>query len=141
MPGDAWDRAMAELLAAQQAFADGDASRLQALYSHRDDVTVMGGFGGLERGWAEVGPRLAWAAAHFAGGTYSQQIVSQTVGHDVAGLVSLERWAGPATAPPSRPALELRVTQTFRLEDTRWRLVHRHADERVRKHEPGNADP
>jgi hypothetical protein len=32
--------------------------------------------------------------------------------------------------------MELRVTQTFRLEDGRWRLVHRHADELVEKLEP-----
>ena len=29
--------------------------------------------------------------------------------------------------------MELRVTQTFRLEGDRWRHVHRHADELVQK--------
>jgi hypothetical protein len=61
---------MNELAAAQRDFMNGDATGLQALYSHRDDVTVMGGF---ERWWAEAGPRLAWAASHFRGGDYSQQ--------------------------------------------------------------------
>src|SRR5262245_31031921 len=71
-----WEAAMAQLAAAQRYFMNGDATGLQQLYSHRDDVTVMGGFGGFERGWTEVGPRLAWAASHFHGGDYSQQDIS-----------------------------------------------------------------
>jgi ketosteroid isomerase-like protein len=136
MPDNAWDAAMSELLAAQRDFMNGDATGLQALYSHGDDVTVMGGFGGVERGWAEVGPRLAWAASHFHGGEYSQQDISVTVGQDVACLVSLERWLrnGPGGQP--LPVMELRVTQMFRLESDRWRLVHRHADGLVQKREP-----
>jgi ketosteroid isomerase-like protein len=131
-----WNAAMAELVAAQRDFMDGDATALQALYSHRDDVTVMGGFGGFERGWAEVGPRLAWAASHFRGGEYSQQNISVTVGRDVACLVCLERWARNSDDGQRVPIMELRVTQAFRLEGERWRLVHRHADELVQKHEP-----
>ena len=115
---------------------NGDATGLQALYSHRDDVTVMGGFGGFERGWAEVGPRLAWAASHFRGGKYSQQNISITVGRDVACLVCLERWAQNSHDGQPVPIMALRVTQTFRLEGERWRLVHRHADELVQKREP-----
>jgi SnoaL-like domain len=136
MPEDSWDAAMTELAAAQRDFMNGDATGLQALYSHREDVTVMGGFGGFERGWAEVGPRLAWAASHFHGGEYSQQDISAIVGQDAACLVCLERWArNPLQGQPA-PIMELRVTQTFRLEGERWRLVHRHADELVHKQEP-----
>ncbi|KAF0098858.1 MAG: hypothetical protein FD144_4119 [Rhodospirillaceae bacterium] len=136
MSNESWQTAMIELQAAQEAFATGDAGPLQALFSHADDVTVMGGFGGVERGWAEVGPRLAWAASHFHGGAYSQQLVGVTVGQDVACLVSLERWARQAPDGKPLPVLDLRVTQTFRLEGGRWRLVHRHADALVQKQEP-----
>ena len=133
---------MVRLAAAQRDFIKGDAARLQRLYSHREDVTLMGGFGGYERGWAEVGPRLAWAASHFHGGNYSQQDISVTVGTDIGCLVCVERWAGNAAdgGQPER-VIELRVTQTFRREDGEWRLVHRHADQLVQKHEPGRADP
>lgn len=138
MTAKSWDAAMARLLAAQRDFLNGDASGLQRLYSHREDVTVMGGFGGFERGWAEVGPRLAWAASHFHGGDYNQEDISATVGADHACLVSIERWARrPAPGGSPVPVMALRVTQTFRLEDDEWRLVHRHADELVEKHEPG----
>lgn len=136
MPNESWKSAMIELQAAQEAFMNGDAGPLQALFSHADDVTVMGGFGGVERGWAEVGPRLAWAASHFHGGAYSQQVIGASIGQDLACLVSLERWARKAPDGQSLPILDLRVTQTFRLEGERWRLVHRHADELVQKQEP-----
>jgi ketosteroid isomerase-like protein len=135
MSDSLWDAAMTELAAAQRDFMNGDATSLQALYSHCDDVTVVGGFGGVELGWAEVGPRLAWAASHFRGGEYSQQNISMTVGQDVAFLVCLERWARDPYDGQPLPMMELRVTQTFRLEGERWRLVHRHADELVQKHE------
>lgn len=135
MSDSSWDAAMTELEVAQRAFMNGNATGLQALYSHGDDVTVMGGFGGFERGWAEVGPRLAWAASHFHGGEYSQQNISMTIGQDVACLVCLERWARNAQDGQRLPTMELRVTQMFRLEAERWRLVHRHADELVQKRE------
>ena len=136
MSDERWKTAMNELQAAQEAFMNADAGPLQALFSHADDVTVMGGFGGVESGWAEVGPRLAWAASHFNGGAYSQRVVSATVGPEVACLVSLERWARSGPDGHPLPVLELRVTQTFRFEGGRWRLVHRHADELVEKREP-----
>ncbi len=132
-----WPATIDRLAAAQRDFIGGDATGLQRLYSHRDDVTVMGGFGGFEHGWAEMSPRLAWAASHFHGGEYSQSDISAIVGTEVACLVCVERWArnGPDGQP--EPVLELRVTQTFRLEAGEWRLVHRHADELVQKREPG----
>jgi SnoaL-like domain len=136
MTDASWSEAMAQLLAVQRDFANGDAAGLKRLYSHRDDVTVFGGFGGFERGWAEVGPRLDWAASHFAGGTYSQQDLSATVGTDVACLVSLERWSYTNPTDHTVTLLELRVTQVFRREHLEWRLVHRHADPLMQKTPP-----
>ena len=73
MSDTSWGTAMVRLRAVQESFVNGDAAGIKELYSHRDDVTVFGGFGGYERGWAEVGPRLEWAASQFAGGTYNQE--------------------------------------------------------------------
>ena len=128
MSDTSWGTAMARLRAVQERFVNGDAAGIKELYSHRDDVTVFGGFGGYERGWAEVGPRLEWAASQFAGGTYNQTDISATVGSDVACLVSLERWSYADARDRADTVLELRVTQVFRREDGEWRLVHRHAD-------------
>ncbi len=136
MRGASWGETMAQLLAAQRAFISGDATGIKRLYSHCEDVTVLGGFGGFERGWAEVGPRLDWAASHFAGGSYSQEDLSATVGNDMASLVSVERWSYADPDDLSDRLLELRVTQVFRREDGEWRLVHRHADPLIEKRPP-----
>ena len=136
MADASWEAAMSQLSAAQRDFAGGDASGTKRLYSHREDVTVFGGFGGFERGWAEVGPRLEWAASQFSRGSYSQEQLSATVGTDVACLVSLERWSYANPHNFADTLVELRVTQLFRREDGEWRLVHRHADPLLQKRPP-----
>ena len=136
MTDKSWEDAMARLAAAQRDFVNGDATGIKALYSHREDVTVMGGFGGFERGWSEVGPRLDWAASQFAGGSYRQEDLSAIVGPEVACLVSLERWSHTNARDRAENLLELRVTQAFRREEGGWRLLHRHADSLMHKHAP-----
>ena len=131
-----WEQALTELTAAQRDFVKGDAAGIKRLFSHGEDVTVLGGFGGFEHGWKEVGPRLDWAASHFAGGSYGQETLSATVGSDVACLVSLERWSYATPQAPAETLLELRVTQVFRREEGQWRLVHRHADPLLQKQAP-----
>jgi ketosteroid isomerase-like protein len=136
MADASWEEAMAQLLVVQRDFAGGDAAVIKRLYSHREDVTVFGGFGGFERGWAEVGPRLEWAASQFSGGTYSQENLSAIVGTDVACLLSLEHWSYINPHDHADTLLELRVTQVFRREEGEWRLVHRHADPLMQKQPP-----
>jgi ketosteroid isomerase-like protein len=136
MTDGSWNTAIARSRTAQEDFVSGDAAGIKQLYARRADVTVFGGFGGCERGWAEVGPRLEWAASQFAGGTYSQKDLSMTVGSDVACLVSLERWSYFNARDRWDTVLELRVTQVFRREDGKWRLVHRHADPLTEKRLP-----
>ncbi|MBV8942492.1 MAG: hypothetical protein JO240_12260 [Solirubrobacterales bacterium] len=41
----------------------GKPEAFKALWSHADDVTIMGAFGGFERGWDDVPQRLDWASA------------------------------------------------------------------------------
>jgi ketosteroid isomerase-like protein len=131
-----WEEAMAQLTAAQQDFVKGDATGIKRLFSHREDVTVLGGFGGFEHGSKEVGPRPDWAASHFAGGSYGQETLSATVGSHVACLVSRERWSYATPEKSAETLLELRVTQVFRREEGHWRLAHRHADPLLNKQEP-----
>jgi hypothetical protein len=53
-----WNRFWAATAEANHAMVRGDASKLRQVYSHREDITVLGGFGGMESRWKEVGPRL-----------------------------------------------------------------------------------
>ncbi len=119
-------------ITAIREFIQGDPEPLKRLYSHGDDITIFGGFGGLARGWAEVKPRLDWAAAQFADGTVEANDLSITVGDDLACTVTIERYDA-RLKDGSTFKESLRVTQFFRREATRWRLVHRHADPLVER--------
>src|SRR5215813_11084059 len=118
--------ATAEL--ANREMVRGNAQPLKELYSHSEDVTVLGGFGGFERGWIEVEPRLDWAASQFADGDFSQQVVSSIVESDLAMIVTLERYEARVAKEQVKTHDELRVTQVFRRENGQWRLVHRHGE-------------
>lgn len=53
-----WDEFTGQLLEALRRFVQGDAGPYKSLWSHRDDVTIFGGWGAYEQGWAAVAPRL-----------------------------------------------------------------------------------
>jgi len=132
----AWEELMATAELANREMVRGNAQPLKELYSHSEDVTVLGGFGGFERGWIEVEPRLDWAASQFADGDFSQQVVSSIVESDLAMIVTIERYEARVAKEQAKTHDELRVTQVFRRENGQWRLVHRHGDPLVQKRPP-----
>ena len=128
-PGDGWRRAVERLEAAMNTLMSGDASAIKALYSHRDDVTAFFGWGGYEKGWAEVSRRWDWAAAQFQGGgpvRYEHLTAVTAPGLAVTTHVESTRVLLAGTDRPTE--WSNRVTHVFRLEDGEWRLVHRHAN-------------
>lgn len=57
---------LAKLDAAQIELQNGKADSFKAMWSHADDITLSGGFGGdIEKGWQKVGERLDWAGKQF----------------------------------------------------------------------------
>src|ERR1700731_2999210 len=53
--------------------------------SHRDDVTIVGGWGGYDRGWTEpVEKRSGWAAPRFGGGEVHFENISLVVPPELA---------------------------------------------------------
>jgi ketosteroid isomerase-like protein len=133
MGAKTWQEAVLQIDVANRNLVQGDATDLKNLYSHREDVTVFGGFGGSERGWKEVGPRLDWAAAHFSDGSYESEILNAEASGDLAYIVSIETNRLHEAGKSEEAILRLRVTQIFRREDGEWRLTHRHADQQVDK--------
>ena len=119
---------------AHQAFIRGDAGPYQALFAHRDDVTLAGPFGNEPaRGWTDIEPRMARAAALFRGGESRIELVHAEATAELVCLVMIERgtveFVGRAEGP--EPWV-LRVTQVYRPIDGEWRAVHRHADPLIR---------
>jgi hypothetical protein len=58
-------RAIEQHQLAVDQFVNGDARLWKELCSKQDDVTIIGGWGGFERGWEQVGTRYEWAAGRF----------------------------------------------------------------------------
>jgi hypothetical protein len=54
-----------------RAFINGDIGPWTRICSHADDTSLFVGWGGWERGWAQLEPRYAWPAARFISGDFS----------------------------------------------------------------------
>lgn len=81
--------------------------------------------------------RLDWVATQYTGGVRTHQEVARYVGQDLAYVVLREtiRFNNPADGRAM--VQELRVTQVFRRDEGRWRIVHRHADSQVVRNPAG----
>ena len=122
--------------AAQFRFINGDPTLWKQNASHRDDATMLGAFGGHEKGWNEVGERCDWASSHFedTGATETFEYLNTGVSGDLAFTVAIEHQEEVRMSDQEKPAPRaLRVTQIFRREDGVWKLLHRHADPLIEK--------
>jgi ketosteroid isomerase-like protein len=113
---------------ATNRFVNGDPSLWKELCSHREDVTIYGGWGAYEKGWEQVGPRYEWAAARFIAGQVAVEYIATGVSGDLAYTMALERSTVRLAGAEERAPMVLRVTHIFRREEGVWKLLHRHAD-------------
>jgi ketosteroid isomerase-like protein len=131
LDGAEWSAFIAKLETAEEEFVQGRPAAFQALWSRADDVTLCGGFGGVERGWQNVTDRLSWVSKKYSAGTRSREEISRMVGVDFAYLVQKEVIHSRLASQAERSTLELRATMVFRREADGWRIVHRHADSQI----------
>lgn len=116
---------------------NGKAEPSKALWSHGDDVTLSGGFGGpVEKGWAAVSKRLDWAGANFSKGKNSVERLVSNHNGNLGYLVQLEHISFTAPETGNPVTRDFRVTMVFRREKDGWRIVHRHADSQMTKQAP-----
>ncbi|MEJ2884869.1 YybH family protein [Actinomycetospora aeridis] len=113
---------------ALDAMFTGDPGPYADLWAERDDVTLCGGWGTVEKGHADVVRTFAWVGSRFSDGTREREEPSVVVvDGDLAYTVGFER--GVVRVDGGEPApMVLRVTHGFRRLDGAWRLTHRHAD-------------
>ncbi len=117
-----------QVQAAIVQFIQGEPDEYKACWSQSEDVTIMGAWGAYERGWQEVGPRLDWAAARFAGGRVSFELVALGESGDGAYSIWLEKNMSRLVGQQEAQPFVLRVTHLYRREAGRWKVIHRHAD-------------
>ena len=128
---DSFKKAIEQYHQAQKEFVRGNPQPFKALCSHADDVTIIGGWGGVEKGWsAQVEKRYDWASARFAADDDQRRTenISTVVTPEMAYTVDIERTKIRLAGTQEVRPMALRVTSIFRLEGGQWKLVHRHAD-------------
>ena len=128
-PSDEFPVTLDQTAEAVQSLVTGNAKPFLALWSRREDVTVMGGFGGYLRGWDHVRQNTELAASRFRGGHISVERVASGTSGELAYAVWLERGDVYVTDGAEAVPLVVRVTQIFRREDDAWKLIHRHGDQ------------
>lgn len=121
---------LARLEDATAGMFNGDASLWTELASHADDATLFPPFGGVARGWEEVGARYEAVAARGTPGSASVtfELLTSGVSGELAYVVSFQRALfNTAGLGELRPSFT-RVTHILRREEGQWRLLHRHMD-------------
>ncbi len=116
-----------QFYAALNAMFTGELAPMNAIWSHRDDVTQMGPFGNRLVGWTAVGEEFKRTAAMKLGGRVVCKDLRITVGSDLGYAVCVEE--GENMSADGKPVMvSHRATNVFRLENGQWTLVHHHTD-------------
>jgi ketosteroid isomerase-like protein len=122
--------ATALFYAALNSALQGDLGPLGAVWSHRPDVSDLGGVGGRALGWNEVRTNFQNMGRLYPAGTITPQdtivVVSGDMGYSVCNETGrLRSSEGPMVS------FNRRATNIFRREDGKWKLIHHHADTTV----------
>ena len=115
--------------AALNYVASGDPEPYKALWSHRQDVTLFGGFGGYALGWDQVSENTDWAASLFRGAkSYGVEMLVEGASGELGYTISIERGEVRVEGRDDYAPLVVRVTHIYRREEGVWKIIHRHGD-------------
>jgi ketosteroid isomerase-like protein len=128
--------AVARLHQAMAKVANGDVTAIKALYSQSADATSFYGWGGFEKGSAEVSARWDWAGQQFKGGSVSYRNVTTVVAAELGYTTDIESFTVHVAGMEQPTQWSNRVTHIFRREGGEWRLLHRHANRLEDQFEP-----
>ncbi|MEQ1765279.1 MAG: nuclear transport factor 2 family protein [Pyrinomonadaceae bacterium] len=123
--------------AAQLELQGGKAEAFKSIWSHADDITLSGGFGGtIEKGWEAISKRLDWVGQQFSNGTNKVERLVSVSNGDLGYVVQLEHIRFNVPGQATESTKDYRVTMIFRKEKGSWRIVHRQADSNMTKQAP-----
>jgi ketosteroid isomerase-like protein len=120
--------------AAQLELQNGRPAAFKALWSHADDITLSGGFGGtIEKGWEQISRRLDWVGTQFSRGSHNIEQLAANESGDLGYVVQIEHIRFYVPGQTQESTRDYRVTMVFRRESSGWRIVHRQADSQMIK--------
>jgi ketosteroid isomerase-like protein len=119
-------QASAQFYAALNRMADGDASAMREIWVDGADATALHPIGGRNEGSEQVLAAFAQVASMASGGhvRLTDQLIQ--VGDDLAYEVGIEE--GDVTLAGEQMTIDHRVTNIYRYEDGRWKMIHHHTD-------------
>jgi ketosteroid isomerase-like protein len=98
-------------------------------------VVLANPFGPAVRGWDQASQALEYASSRFRDGEVTAfEEVARYASADLVVIHEKEQWQAKVSGGEELSRFGLRVTstfrreETFRREDSTWKLVHRHAD-------------
>ena len=116
-----------QFYAALNAMFTGNLEPMDAIWSHGDQVTDMGPFGGRLTGWQAVGDEFKKEAAMKLGGKVLCKELHVYLGTDMGYTVCVEE--GENMSADSKPVVvSHRATNIFQLENGKWKMVHHQTD-------------
>ena len=121
------EEATARFYTSLNAMFTGDATPMQEVWSHANDVTYMGPGGGILSGWEDV--RAIWEAqaALKLGGKVEPSETRVNIGDDLAFVQCYER--GDNHDAEGLPVqVSIRATNVFRKENGVWKMIGHHTD-------------
>ena len=104
----------------------GDAGPFLAVWSHADDVAILGAVGSYAQGWDNVRAHLLGTSRSLDWSDLSVERLLTTACADLAVTVVLEHMTREVDGEPD--GRTLRTTQAYRRENGDWRLFLRHAN-------------
>jgi ketosteroid isomerase-like protein len=121
------EQANARFYEGLNAMFAGDASPMEEIWSHSDDVTYMGPAGGFQLGWEQVLAAWEAQAALKLGGEIVADELRVIAGRDLAIVHCRE--SGNNLDAQGRPLqVSIRATNVFRKENGAWKMVGHHTD-------------
>ncbi|CAH0154652.1 hypothetical protein SRABI83_00801 [Arthrobacter sp. Bi83] len=129
MTGSDLDLIVEQYHRALDAFVRGDPAPNKQLFSRLDDVTLANPLGPPARGWSQVENTMERASSQLAEGEPTRfERISGHTGTDLAYILEIERTRAKVGGAAEPSPISLRVTTIFRLEEGKWKILHRHAD-------------
>lgn len=104
----------------------GNSRPFLAVWSHADDVAILGAVGSYAQGWDNVRSHLLGTSRRLDWTDLSVERLLTTATDNLAVTVVLEHMTREVDGQPD--SRTLRTTQAYRRENGDWRLILRHAN-------------
>lgn len=104
----------------------GNSAPFLEVWSHADDVAILGAVGTYARGWDDVSAHLLGASRSLDWTDLTVERLLATASDDLAVTVVLEHMTREVEGRPD--SRTLRTTHAYRRESGEWRLILRHAN-------------